>query len=52
MPIPKSRIDFSIVSFVRLFWGLSTTTCPIGLGRAKDFVEFGSEFGLSLLVCG
>ena len=40
------------VSFVRLCWGLSTTTLPIVPEVANDFVSEGSETGVSLLVWG
>ena len=52
IPISPSIIYLLSVSFVKLFWVLSTTTSPIVPGTANDFVSFGSESGVSLLVWG
>lgn len=51
-PTLKSINCFSIVSFVKLFWGSLMITLPIGSGTAKHFEDSGSEIKLSLLTWG
>jgi len=53
-PIPTSTsfMNLSRVSLVILFLTSSTSVLPISSESAKDIAEFGSEFTVSLSVCG
>ena len=52
IPVSTSLLNLVRVSFVTLFSTSFTTTLPITLGTANDFVSSGSDTGLSLFVCG
>ena len=53
-PIPTSTsfINLSRVSLVTLFLTSSTSVLPMSAESAKDIAESGSEFTVSLSVCG